>query len=224
MKPLPLTADDEVYAVWGYDANEDGTPDVEETDKYSLTYDTNAMEGDTVSGSVSDANEYVSSRLWRWPMAVACPIRNLEWRMQRLCSSVGPRPRRIESSAAAMKIRQLSREVTIVPAVTFDSQDIEVYAVWGYDKDKDDRPDVVGEDYVIYPSPVLTAAFLRIRQPPLRRTATRPLPCTQQWYAVDRIVIDDTTYLNNGKLELKAMIPRKRPILSRMFRMTTASS
>lgn len=35
---------------------------MEETDKYSLTYDTNAMEGDTVSGSVSDANKYVSKQ------------------------------------------------------------------------------------------------------------------------------------------------------------------
>ena len=33
VETLTLTADDEVYAVWGYDANEDGTPDVEETEQ-----------------------------------------------------------------------------------------------------------------------------------------------------------------------------------------------
>ena len=65
MTSSPLTANDEVYAVWGYDANENGTPDVEEDGKYTLAYDGNAInDGDQVAG-VPDGGEikYVSGQV-----------------------------------------------------------------------------------------------------------------------------------------------------------------
>lgn len=204
VETLTLTADDEVYAVWGYDANEDGTPDVEETDKYSLTYDTNAMEGDTVSGSVSDANKYVSKQTvaladgsglsYQESGAENAKVMFLGWSTTKTD--------RIFSSSDEDKTA--FAEVTIVPAVTFDSQDIEVYAVWGYDKDKDDRPDVIGEDYVIYPFAGPNGSISPDTAATVEKNGDQAFAfAPNNGYAVDRIVIDDTTYLNNGKLELE---------------------
>lgn len=204
VETLTLTADDEVYAVWGYDANEDGTPDVEETGKYSLTYDTNAMEGDTVSGSVSDANKYVSKQTvaladgsglsYQESGAENAKVMFLGWSTTKTD--------RIFSSSDEDKTA--FAEVTIVPAVTFDSQDIEVYAVWGYDKDKDDRPDVIGEDYVIYPFAGPNGSISPDTAATVEKNGDQAFAfAPNNGYAVDRIVIDDTTYLNNGKLELE---------------------
>lgn len=199
--PAKLTT---LYAVWGYDANEDGTPDVEETDKYSLTYDTNAMEGDTVSGSVSDANKYVSKQTvaladgsglsYQESGAENAKVMFLGWSTTKTD--------RIFSSSDEDKTA--FAEVTIVPAVTFDSQDIEVYAVWGYDKDKDDRPDVIGEDYVIYPFAGPNGSISPDTAATVEKNGDQAFAfAPNNGYAVDRIVIDDTTYLNNGKLELE---------------------
>lgn len=201
---IDITESETVYAVWGYDANEDGTPDVEETDKYSLTYDTNAMEGDTVSGSVSDANKYVSKQTvaladgsglsYQESGAENAKVMFLGWSTTKTD--------RIFSSSDEDKTA--FAEVTIVPAVTFDSQDIEVYAVWGYDKDKDDRPDVIGEDYVIYPFAGPNGSISPDTAATVEKNGDQAFAfAPNNGYAVDRIVIDDTTYLNNGKLELE---------------------
>lgn len=201
---IDITENETVYAVWGYDANEDGTPDVEETGKYSLTYDTNAMEGDTVSGSVSDANKYVSKQTvaladgsglsYQESGAENVKVMFLGWSTTKTD--------RIFSSSDEDKTA--FAEVTIVPAVTFDSQDIEVYAVWGYDKDKDDRPDVIGEDYVIYPFTGPNGSISPDTAATVEKNGDQAFAfAPNNGYAVDRIVIDDTTYLNNGKLELE---------------------
>lgn len=57
IKKLDLTRDTTVYAVWGYDANENDTPDVEEQGKYTLIYNGNAMDGDTAEGVPSTDNQ-----------------------------------------------------------------------------------------------------------------------------------------------------------------------
>ena len=65
LSEISLTSDTTVYAVWGYDANEDGTPDVEEDGKYTLAYDGNAInDGDSVNGVPDTNNEkYVSGQV-----------------------------------------------------------------------------------------------------------------------------------------------------------------
>ena len=201
---IDITESETVYAVWGYDANEDGTPDVEETDKYSLTYDTNAMEGDTVSGSVSDANKYVSKQTVALAdgSGLSYQESGVENAKVMFLGWSTTKTDRIFSSSDEDKTA--FAEVTIVPAVTFDSQDIEVYAVWGYDKDKDDRPDVIGEDYVIYPFVGPNGSISPDTAATVEKNGDQAFAfAPNNGYAVDRIVIDDTTYLNNGKLELE---------------------
>lgn len=150
---IDITESETVYAVWGYDADGNGTADINDNTHMFLGWSTTKTDR-IFSSSDEDKTAFA--------------------------------------------------EVTIVPAVTFDSQDIEVYAVWGYDKDKDDRPDVIGEDYVIYPFAGPNGSISPDTAATVEKNGDQAFAfAPNNGYAVDRIVIDDTTYLNNGKLELE---------------------
>lgn len=102
--------------------------------------------------------------------------------MQRLCSSGWSTTKTDRIFSSSDEDKTAFAEVTIVPAVTFDSQDIEVYAVWGYDKDKDDRPDVIGEDYVIYPFAGPNGSISPDTAATVEKNGDQGLClCTQQW-------------------------------------------
>ena len=93
--------------------------------------------------------------------------------------------------------------VQIVPAVTFDDEDITVYAVWGYDSDNDGTADVLGENYVIrsYAGPngsIDPSGDTTVAEGGDQGFTFIP----DSGYAVDKIVIDGDTYLNDGNLNL----------------------
>lgn len=279
---LTLTANDEVYAVWGYDANENGTPDVEEDGKYTLAYDGNAInDGDQVAG-VPDGGEikYVSGQVAvldteepTYTLAPATddsaviPSPTDEPETETLPSgeSAGEEePTESEPAAtdpveesipteesappvettpahvpelASIGMTRLSyrsagdgsgdsvvfigwslnqhrqifkgtdteafKYVQIVPAVTFDDEDITVYAVWGYDSDNDGTADVLGENYVIrsYAGPngsIDPSGDTTVAEGGDQGFTFIP----DSGYAVDKIVIDGDTYLNDGNLNL----------------------
>ena len=117
------------------------------------------------------------------------------------------------------------KNVQIVPAVTFDDEDITVYAVWGYDSDNDGTADVLGEDYVIrsYAGPngsIDPNGDTTVAEGGDQGFTFIP----DSGYAVDKIVIDGDTYLNDGNLNLAAMMRTARPTPSPMCRPTAASS
>ena len=279
---LTLTANDEVYAVWGYDANENGTPDVEEDGKYTLAYDGNAInDGDQVAG-VPDGGEikYVSGQVAvldteepTYTLAPATddsavipgPTDEPETETLPSGESAGEEePTESEPAAtdpveesipteesdppvettpahvpelASIGMTRLSyrsagdgsgdsvvfigwslnqhrqifkgtdteafKNVQIVPAVTFDDEDITVYAVWGYDSDNDGTADVLGEDYVIrsYAGPngsIDPNGDTTVAEGGDQGFTFIP----DSGYAVDKIVIDGDTYLNDGNLNL----------------------
>ena len=287
---LTLTTNDEVYAVWGYDANEDGTPDVEEDGKYTLAYDGNAInDGDQVAG-VPDGGEikYVSGQVAvldteepTYTLAPATddsavipgptdgpetetppsggeeslpsgestgeeeptesepaetdpveesisteesepPVETTPAHVPEL-ASIGMTRLSYRSAGdgsgdsvvfigwSLNQHRQIFKgtdteafkHVQIVPAVTFDDEDITVYAVWGYDSDNDGTADVLGENYVIrsYAGPngsIDPNGDTTVAEGGDQGFTFIP----DSGYAVDKIVIDGDTYLNDGNLNL----------------------
>ena len=119
-------ADVTVYAVWGYDTNENGTPDVEE-DWYTLTYDANG--GDENSVPV-DSNTYAKDQVVTLSSQVPTHAKKdgkdvvfIGW-----------------STTQTNKIYAAGEDYgSLVDKVTFDDNSINndsitVYAVWGYDE------------------------------------------------------------------------------------------
>ncbi|HIU10618.1 MAG TPA: S-layer homology domain-containing protein [Candidatus Avidehalobacter gallistercoris] len=193
----------QLYAAWAYDEDGDGVPDVEQAAKYALTYDTNAMENDTVTGGITDDNDYISG--------------------QTVVLADGSSLSYTESGADAKKVvfigwsandtdqiysdsdddKAAFAKITIVPAVTFDKANITVYAVWGYDADGDGRADVLGNDYVIYPFAGLNGSINPDKATTVTKGGEKAFTLSPaSGYAVDLIYIDRTPFCNDGTEDL----------------------
>lgn len=138
-------ADVTVYAVWGYDTNENGTPDVEE-DWYTLTYDANG--GDEKSVPV-DTNLYQTGDVTLATTPVPTHVQDNE----KDVVFIG------WSTTQTNKIFAAGEDYgSLVDKVTFDNDHITVYAVWGYDEygngseDGDGIPDA--QQVVITPADI----------------------------------------------------------------------
>ena len=128
-------ADITVYAVWGYDRNGDGKPDVQEPEgsKYDLIYDQNAIEG-TVSGMPTDSNKYVVNQ--KVTLSTQEPTHE---------DVGGKRVLFIGWTESQNSTIYASGESapTVATEITFGAGDKTVYAAWGYDENKNDFPDVL---------------------------------------------------------------------------------
>lgn len=114
-------ADVTVYAVWGYDTNGNGTPDVEEN-WYKLTYDANG--GDEKSVPV-DTNLYQTGDVTLATTPVPTHVQDNE----KDVVFIG------WSTTQTNKIFAAGEDYgSLVDEVTFDNDHITVYAVWGYDE------------------------------------------------------------------------------------------
>lgn len=78
-----------------------------------------------------------------------------------------------------------------------------VYAVWGYDADKDGRPDVYGDEYVIYSAAGENGSVDPDGTTFVQESGSQAFKFTPtEQYAVDKIILDGTVHLNDGTLEL----------------------
>ena len=131
-------ADATVYAVWGYDRDASGIPDVLDV-QFSVTYDVNS--GNAGSG----------------PIAVT---HLLDGKVVTL-SSGGPTHAPV-GGVAVLFVGWSSAPVTdvleaadtgvlssLVTVVTINGEDATVYAVWGYDTNGSDVPDVLDDQYSV---------------------------------------------------------------------------
>ncbi len=121
-------ADVTVYAVWGYDTNENGTPDVEE-DWYTLTYDANGGNENSVP---VDSNTYAKDQVVTLDSKV---VPTHAQKYEKDVVFIG------WSMAKPTKDVYAAGEDygSLVDEVTFDDNSIKndsitVYAVWGYDE------------------------------------------------------------------------------------------
>ena len=118
-----------VYAAWGYDANNNGTADCQES--HRLVYDGNEL-GGTVTGLPTDTGRYISGD-------------------KPTLSSSKPSHSTVDGKAvlflgwtAQKTDKILDRTDTapdIITEVSFADADVTVYAAWGYDANGNGRPD-----------------------------------------------------------------------------------
>ena len=141
LSPYTVNADTTLYAAWGYDTDNDGTADVNET-KYTVTYNAN---GGTF-GSDETKTETVPAQD-RYRLNTTAEFK--------------PTHANDNSTKVAFVGWSLTDNDTIyglndnydpsILAATVDvsSEDKTVYAVWGYDTNGDGKPDVQDESYTI---------------------------------------------------------------------------
>ncbi len=134
-------ADVELYAVWGYDKDGGGTPDVFE-DSYSLTYDANGGYGTMPV----DKNAYVKGDTATLETEAVpnhgavndLPVVFLGWSTEQVADPFD----------AGENYGEVVKD-----SVTFEDEDITVYAVWGYDQNGDGTADA--EQIVITPADIV---------------------------------------------------------------------
>ena len=119
-------ADKTLYAVWGYDKNENGTADVLE--KLTLTYDINGGYGtEPVDRNPYMKGDQVTLETEALPVHVAADdgtaVVFLGWGLKQVD----------EIFAAGQDYSAAG----VTESVTFEDEDITVYAVWGYDENND---------------------------------------------------------------------------------------
>ena len=119
-------ADKTLYAVWGYDKNENGTADVLE--KLTLTYDINGGYGtEPVDRNPYMKGDQVTLETEALPVHVAADdgtaVVFLGWGLKQVDDIYAAGQ---DYSAAG-----------VTESVTFEDEDITVYAVWGYDENND---------------------------------------------------------------------------------------
>ena len=116
-----------LYAVWGYDKDKDGTPDVLEN-SYSLTYNENGGEGtipvDKTAYATGDTATLDTEKLlYHDPADDGTAVVFLGWGLNK-----------VDEIYAAGEDYS---EAGVTESVTFEDKDITVYAVWGYDENND---------------------------------------------------------------------------------------
>ena len=190
-----ISSDTTVYAAWGVDTNGDGVPDVNETGKYTLTYAENELESGTLQGVLpTDSGTYVKGNTVALADGSGLSLTGTATSDKGTARFVGWSKTQID--------RILSQGDTmpagVVEQVTFTNSDITVYAVWGWDTNDDGKPDITqnpsitssaGENGSIAPEG-------KVYVPAGRSQKFDFTPGTG--YAVDRVTIDGTAYVNNG--------------------------
>ncbi|MCL2863742.1 MAG: hypothetical protein FWE54_06685, partial [Methanimicrococcus sp.] len=120
-----------VYAVWGYDKNDDGIPDVMEG-KHSLFYHVNGGNDDGPKNETGlFAGTYTLNN-------TTFPTHDRDGGYNVLFMGWSLTQAGIIDKAGAVPV--------LAAKVTIDDNDVTVYAVWGFDKDNNGIPDVLDKD------------------------------------------------------------------------------
>ncbi|WP_300747522.1 InlB B-repeat-containing protein [uncultured Dubosiella sp.] len=127
-----------LYAVWAEDSNHNDVADYMEK-AFTLRYEGNAQSRGTVSNCPSESRNHILSekvtlndQVPTHSDAAGIPVRFIGWTLERT-DHIYER----EETAPA-----------IIPSVTFGSEDMTVYAAWGYDADRNGKADVL-KDYTL---------------------------------------------------------------------------
>ncbi|MDR0767123.1 MAG: BspA family leucine-rich repeat surface protein [Methanosarcinales archaeon] len=134
-------ADVTVYAVWGWDTNGNGTPDILET-KYNLTYNLNNGAGGPTPNPVTNlvANTYT--------LSTTAPTHAQATLDGNLTDVVfvgwsGTLDTHIYSASDTLPTGLL------ITSIAITTVDVTVYAVWGWDTSGNGKPDVLEDKYTI---------------------------------------------------------------------------
>ena len=204
LSPYTVNADTTLYAAWGYDTDNDGTADVNET-KYTVTYNAN--------GGYFDSDTSITVKTEKVPAQPSYKLNTTDFK---------PTHADHDNKKVAFVGWSLDKKDTIygldngydpsILAATVDvsSENKTVYAVWGYDTDGDGTPDVQDESYGITAS--VDGGNGSITPPTRHVIAGTDAEFTiqpEENYALDTVTIvkkniDDTTvetktYRNDGK-------------------------
>ena len=192
---VDINGDTTVYAAWGVDTNGDGVPDVNETGKYKLTYAENELDNGTLQGVLpTDSGTYVKGNTVALADGSGLSLTGTTTSDKGTARFVGWSKTQID--------RILSQGDTmpagVVEQVTFTDSSITVYAVWGWDTDNDGKPDITQ-------NPSITSSAGENGSIDPEGKVYVPAGNSQKFdftpgtgYAVDRVTIDGTAYVNNG--------------------------
>ncbi|MEE0435717.1 MAG: VWA domain-containing protein, partial [Peptococcaceae bacterium] len=144
-----------VYAVWGYDENGNGTPDVEES-SYTLTYDANGgafgKPGGASQAAVNGLSSDIAYKLWAKDPEVIDDVQpENEAKWPAFYQSAGVDVVMIGWTAKEdNKIYAKGDKMPeVIDEVTIKDKDVTVYAVWGYDENGNGKPDVEESSYTL---------------------------------------------------------------------------
>ena len=204
LSPYTVNADTTLYAAWGYDTDNDGTADVNET-KYTVTYNAN--------GGYFDSDTSITVKTEKVPAQPSYKLNTTDFK---------PTHADHDNKKVAFVGWSLDKKDTIygldngydpsilTAKVDVSKTDATVYAVWGYDTDGDGTPDVQDESYGITAS--VDGGNGSITPPTRHVIAGTDAEFTiqpEENYALDTVTIvkkniDDTTvetktYRNDGK-------------------------
>ena len=192
---VDINGDTTVYAAWGVDTNGDGVPDVNETGKYTLTYAENELESGTLQGVLpTDSGTYVKGNTVALADGSGLSLTGTTTSDKGTALFVGWSKTPINSILS----QNDTMPAGVVEQVTFTDSNITVHAVWGWDTDNDGKPDITqnpsitssaGENGSIAPEGKVYVPAGKIQKFDFT-------PGTG--YAVDRVTIDGTAYVNNG--------------------------
>ncbi|MDR0508624.1 MAG: InlB B-repeat-containing protein, partial [Candidatus Methanoplasma sp.] len=133
-------ADVTVYALWSYDKNSNGIPDVNEKE-YTLTYNPNGGELTGSTDSVKVVDKLLPNKYTLNPPAVTHG-KNSGWNVLLMGWT--------SDSVAIGKIYGSGDKVPTMPnEVTISNANVTVYAVWSYDKNNNGKPDVYESEYTL---------------------------------------------------------------------------
>ncbi len=123
-----------VYAVWGYDSNGNGIPDVMET-KYTVDYDTNGgnANGPAQDTNVLDGTHTLSSVVPTYNYGSGTAVLFVGWSTTQdstIYGTTGTLP-------------------ALVTSITINGSSATVYAVWGYDTNNNGIPDITEPKYTV---------------------------------------------------------------------------
>lgn len=187
-------------AVIKEDKNNNGQPDDEET-TYTLTYDGNAQSGGQVGNLPTDSNTYLtkekvtldSKTIPSHTEVNDTAVLFIGWSATKTTQIYGK-----EDAAEFEKIALLTE-------VTFTDSNETVYAVWGYDSDGDNTPDVQDTYYTV--TTVLngegTGHSITPENPLVKAGESQTFTISAaKGYAVKTIAVDNgVVYTNDGKSE-----------------------
>ena len=189
-----ISSDTTVYAAWGVDTNGDGEPDVNET-KYTLSYNANELDGGSLSGgSLPTGGTYVKGNTVALADGSGLSLTGTTTSDKGTALFVGWSKTPINSILS----QNDTMPAGVVEQVTFTDSNITVHAVWGWDTDNDGKPDITQ-------NPSITSSAGENGSIAPEGKVYVPAGNSQKFdftpdagYAVDRVTIDGTAYVNNG--------------------------